>query len=384
MPLDPRLVGLCEAGPKTLSYLRRQPSRPSPAFAAQVLLDEVTMALLQDPRLSPKDDDVTRAGREVHEAYAMWREQGWIDDPASYHRDPPSPRVRDQAIRTRRHSYDLVTFEHGYEPHDGEPGRARWMGRDYHRLARAALIRTRSPGRPWLICVHGFGMGHPPLDLSIFRARWLERQHELNLAFPILPSHGDRRGPGLRTGEGFMSVNVLDGVHGLAQAAWEIRALIRWIRETDPGSPIGIHGISLGGLMASIVASLEPGLELVVAAIPVADLFGLYQRNTRARERDEAVAAGLMGPEADAVGSVVCPLHLTPKVPHAGRYVIAGSGDRMSTAEQAELLWQHWERPHIEWFPGSHVGYFFTPRPGRVLSRALEERLLPGPTRRAP
>ena len=146
--MDPRLVGLLEAGPKTLRYLRGQPRRPTLACGAQVLLDEVTMAMLQDPRLSPRDDDVARAGREVREAYAMWWERGWIDDPASYHREPPAPRVHDRAVRTPRHRYDLITFEHGYEPHAGEPGRERWLGRDYHRVARAALLRTRAQAAP--------------------------------------------------------------------------------------------------------------------------------------------------------------------------------------------------------------------------------------------
>ena len=50
-----------------------------------------------------------------------------------------------------------------------------------------------------------------------------------------------------------------------------------------------------------------------------------------------------------------------------GRLILAGLCDRICTPDQAEALWQHWERPSIHWFPGSHLAPF-----GR---RELRERL---------
>jgi hypothetical protein len=42
-------------------------------------------------------------------------------------------------------------------------------------------------------------------------------------------------------------------------------------------------------------------------------------------------------------------------VPLDRRLIVAGLGDRLAPPEQSVLLWEHWERPRIEWFPGSHV-----------------------------
>jgi hypothetical protein len=38
--------------------------------------------------------------------------------------------------------------------------------------------------------------------------------------------------------------------------------------------------------------------------------------------------------------------------------IVAGLGDRMAPPEQSELLWEHWGRPEIHWFPGSHLLHF--------------------------
>jgi hypothetical protein len=35
--------------------------------------------------------------------------------------------------------------------------------------------------------------------------------------------------------------------------------------------------------------------------------------------------------------------------------VIAGLGDRLAPPEQSLMLWEHWGRPELHWFPGSHV-----------------------------
>ena len=35
--------------------------------------------------------------------------------------------------------------------------------------------------------------------------------------------------------------------------------------------------------------------------------------------------------------------------------VIAGAGDRLAPPKHARLLWDHWDRPRIHWFPGNHL-----------------------------
>ena len=35
--------------------------------------------------------------------------------------------------------------------------------------------------------------------------------------------------------------------------------------------------------------------------------------------------------------------------------IVAGVGDRLAPPKHSRLLWDHWERCRIHWFPGSHI-----------------------------
>ncbi|MCU1449467.1 MAG: hypothetical protein JWP02_1637 [Acidimicrobiales bacterium] len=381
---DPRTVGVAQAAPRTAAFLAKawmtsmapgaEASRPTVGLAAQVLLDEVLIAAMKNPRLFPTEDDYVRAGRDIADAYDLWQERGWLDEPERYHVDPPAPTgcmvTRQRALNV---GYEHLTFPSGYEPHHGEPGRERWLSYEANRTAHAWVLRHREAGRPWLVCIHGWGMGSPLMDLRAFRARRLRNELGLNLAVPVLPLHGPRQRPDANAGEGFMSIDLIDAVHGFAQAARDVRSVIRWIRHHDPAAKVGVYGLSLGGYTAALTASLEDDLACVIAGIPAVDLVDLYRRHSPAHVRRRAAECGALGPEATAVHGVVSPLVLEPKPPRERRYLFAGTGDRMSTAGQARRLWEHWDRPPMAWYPGGHVGFFWAGDISRFVEDALAE-----------
>src|SRR2546423_9095509 len=227
---DPRTVGVAQAAPRTAAFLAKSwatsrvpgigHGRPTIGLAAQVLLDEVVMAAMKNPRLFPSAEDYERAGRDIAAAHEMWGERGWLDDPEAYHRNPGVP-MGTMLTRARvlNVGYEHLTFPSGYEPHAGEPGRDRWLGYEANRTAHAWIVRTRQPGRPWLVCVHGWGMGTPMMDLRAFRARRLSRELGVNVLGSVLPVHGPPQKPDANGGEGFMTIDLVDSLHGFAQAA---------------------------------------------------------------------------------------------------------------------------------------------------------------------
>lgn len=381
---DPRTVGVAQAAPRTAAFLARSwatsrvpgrgESRPTIGLAAQVLLDEVLIAAMKNPKLFPKGDDYERAGADMAAGHAMWAERGWLDEPEAYHENPDVPTgcmvTRERVFNV---TYEHLTFPSNYEPHAGEPGRERWLGYDANRTEHAWVVRTRQPGRPWLVCVHGFGMGSPMMDIRAFRARHLSRELGLNLLLPVLPLHGPRQKPGAGAGEGFMSIDLIDAVHGFAQAAWDIRSAIRWIRFHEPDAVVGLYGLSLGGYTVALTASLEDDLACVISGIPATDLVDLYRRHSPPKVRRRALESGALGPKAVDVHRVVSPLVLEPKPPRDRRFMFAGVGDRMSTSKQAQRLWEHWDRPKIAWYPGGHVGFFFASEVGRFVEEALAD-----------
>lgn len=380
---DPRLTGVAQALPRTAAVLSRArtpreaggvPGTPVTfALAAQVMIDELLISVMRDPKLFPHGDDYERAASDIRTAYDLWGERGWLEHPVGYHLDPPVPaHVRVTRERAVEHRFEHLSFESGYEPPAGVPGRERWLAQVENRTAHAWLLRHAGPGAPWLVCLHGFGMGRTYMDLRAFRAGNLHWDLGLNVALVVLPVHGPRQGPGRHQGEGFMSIDLVDSVHGLAQAAWDTRSVIRWIGATSGAdAPVGVYGISLGAYVCALVASLEPGLSCAIAGIPATDIPDLYRRHSTPHVRRRAFGAGALGPEADAVHTVVSPLTLRPLLPRDRRFIFAGLGDRMSTAGQARRLWEHWDRPAIEWYPGGHIGFFLAGGVQRFVTAAL-------------
>ena len=95
---DPRLVGAVQAFPRTARFAVKargadSPVRPSAGLVAQVLLDEILISVMRNPKLFPRGDDYANAARNIRAAYQMWEQRGWLDDPAGYHATPevPSP-----------------------------------------------------------------------------------------------------------------------------------------------------------------------------------------------------------------------------------------------------------------------------------------------------
>lgn len=385
--LDPRTVGVLQAGPRAAAFLSHAaarsasaadddtvvPVRPTPGLAAQVLLDEIMIAAFRHPRLLPRGDDYAVAAADLTEAVDALGAGGWLADPGAYHGRPPAPEVtvrRGGQVPGLR--YEHVAFASGWEPYPGEPGRERWLSHRANRTAHAWVARARRESDRWLVCVHGFGMGSNPLvDLNAFRAMQLVRAG-CNVAVAVLPMHGQRSG-GRALGEGFMSIDLVDAMHGLAQAAWDVRRLVAWLRAEQGAGHVGIMGHSLGGHVASLVSGLEDGLSCVVAGIPVVDLPDLFRRHSPPAIARLAERHGVLGPRSDAVHRVVSPLALACRVPPEGRFVFGGLGDRMATFGHAHRLWLHWERPRLATYEGGHVGFFWSGAVRRFVTDALTE-----------
>ena len=289
----------------------------------------------------------------------MYEREGWIESPAAYHRTPAAPQAKvvpgGRALGVR---YQHVTFASDYQPHPGEPGGEQWLAQSANATVHAWMLKHRGGPRPWLVCVHGFGMGQPGVDFRAFRALQLHREG-LNVLHPVLPSHGPRAMSRVR-GAGFMSVDLVNSVHGLAQSAWDVRRAIRWLRETQMAEQVGVYGLSLGGYVAALVASLDRDLTCAIAGIPCTDLPSLYRRHSPRPVRRLAQQHGALGPKADDVHRVVSPLAMPPLVPAERRFIFGGLGDRMSTFDQARRLWEHWDRPPLGSYNGGHVGFFFS------------------------
>ena len=352
------------------------PSTPlTPALVAQVAMDEAILMAFVGPDRLPRRADYERVGAEVTAAEARYRAEGWLDDPRALH---PAPPPLDDPQRSggwaNGQRYERLVWESGWEPPAGAPGSERWRSYATNRLAGAWMLRHEDDRpRPWVVCVHGYGMGYAFSDLPAFHAVHLHKELGVNVVGPTMPLHG-RRKVNRMSGDELLGIDLVNTVHGLQQAAWDIRRLIGWVRATQEPTGIGLFGVSLGGYTVSLVAGLEDGLDAVIAGIPVIDFPALFRTQSPAHVVARSIEHEILDGPGEALATTISPLSFPCRVPHAGRFVFAGLGDRMAHPRQAHQLWEHWEEPAVHWYPGNHVGYLWSGGVWRFVDEALRSR----------
>ncbi len=341
-------------------------------LSAQVAADEALLATMTLTMAFPGRSEMGRIEAEVTEARALFDGHGWYEKPVDYHVAPPpleAPMFR--SARLYGTSFERLSFDSGYAPHPDEPGRDRWLGYANNRTGHAWVVRHGDADRPWLVCVHGYQMGIAGIDMLAFPPALLHERLGMNLLYPVLPLHGERK-MGRRSGDGFLTGDILDSIHAEAQAMWDIRRLLGWVRSQSE-APIGVLGYSLGGYQTALLASLDDGLACAIAGIPLTDIPRVTFRHGPALELRHALDRGLDIERMDDVMRVVSPLALTPQVPKDRRYLFAASADRLVPPDQVRDLWRHWDEPRIEWYPGAHITFRAHAGVQRLIAEGLRE-----------
>jgi hypothetical protein len=312
-----------------------------------------------------------RLVREISESIEFFDRNGWLDAPGEYHRDPlPIEAPEATEKRTIFGAYRHMRFESCYAPHEGEPGRERWLGYEQNHTAHAWLLEHPGGPRPWVVCVPGYRMGHPIADLLGFRARWLHSGLGLNVAIPVLPLHGPRT-VGRRGGDGFLAGDFVDTIHAQAQAIRDIRSLIAWVRDRHRAPRVAAYGLSLGGYTAALLASIESNLDAVIVGIPATDFVSLLREHMPERLGNLLERHGFPFQDLQLMMRVVSPLAMAPRLPVERRTLYAARADGLAVPSQALALGEHWDQPEIKWLAGTHVSAIWDREVEKVISDAL-------------
>lgn len=322
------------------------------SLASQVALDETVLAVIRNRQ--PKPHMLVAADRtatELMSASAVFAERGWLAAPTGYHRDPPPLRdadIIDLRSRSWPYRHETMTFASEFRPRGIEPGADRWVHHGRNATVLVRLLRHHDAAAPWVVCLHGFGMGASRFDLTVLWARHLHRQFGFNVAVPVLPRHGPRR-----TGDDgqLLSLDLAGTLHGISQAVWDVRRLVSWIRGTGSGS-VGVYGLSLGGYLAALLAGIER-LDAVVAGIPFTDVPDLMMHH----HPPPGYADVLRSASARDVFSVVSPVGVAPKLGPDRLAIFAARGDRLIPGEHPLALREAWQVCPIHWYNGGHTGF---------------------------
>jgi hypothetical protein len=376
--LNPVRDGFRLAGPGGTKRLRQAWERAGtepPRLRSLRLLtgaatDEMAMGFARLFGMANAGEHLPRIEAEMLDAIALYRSKGWLDKPASFHIDPAPAEPKTVTKEAMGCHWEILEWPSSYLPDPDDPGAQRWAGYARNCRAVARVLRHPEP-RPWLVLLHGAFMGYLTTDARMFDAARLHEELGVNVVLPVLPLHGPRRPEGGLLPRSLPTIDALDDVHGLAQSAADVRALLGWIRTQDE-QPIGLYGVSLGSYIAALVGALEQEpLACLIAGIPAVDFPTVFRSQTPARIRRTDWYQRFMG-EMTELHTVVSPGLAVPGTPVERRFIYAGRGDRiLRPLQQAAELWRLWDEPEIYWFDGGHVAHVRSPDIRRFADQAL-------------
>lgn len=323
-------------------------------MACKVALDEATLAYFVGSAQIPTGKRVATDAEELRCLQGLVEASDWVAHPERFHREPEAP--EHYSLRARRvagETFLALRFASGYQPRPELPGGERWLGYAANRNVHAWVFRHPGAPRPWLVGVHGYRMGMPRIDFSLFPAAFLHHELGLNVILPTLPLHG-LRAAYKRSGTGFLDGHLADILHAESQAMWDLRRVLAWLRREQENPRIAALGYSLGGYNAALLAALEPDLDCVVAAIPLADIADLVWRHLPLLHLRYIEAGGVTPALARAALAPVSPLALPCRVARERRFVLAATGDQLVPPGQPSALAAHWGID-CAWYQGSHL-----------------------------
>jgi pimeloyl-ACP methyl ester carboxylesterase len=227
---------------------------------------------------------------------------------------------------------------------------------------------------PTLCVIHGF-MGSPYLFNGLFFSLpWFFRSGYDVLLY-TMPFHGSRAEKGSPfSGYGFFANGFSGFAEAMAQAVHDFRSIIDYLEYTGVDR-IGLTGMSLGGYTSALIAGVDDRIQAVIPNVPVVapdqTVDEWFPANKVVQLR--SMLSNTDSELTRAATQYSSPLNYPPLVPKDRRLIITGLGDRLAPPEQAEMLWEHWDRCAFHWFPGNHILHVSQPDYLRRMTRFMRE-----------
>ena len=204
---------------------------------------------------------------------------------------------------------------------------------------------------PAVVVLHILG---GDFELSRACCRALSSQGIATL-FLKMPYYGPRRPSGKR--ERMISEDPVKTVARVTQAVKDIRRAADWLesRKEVDAKRLGITGISLGGIVASLTASVEPRFKNSSFVLAGGDFATLFMESTELD--DEREAWGSERITAKQVGEALKPVDpLTYASRLKGRNVLMMNGRKDTVIPRVctDQLWELAGKPEIIWWNAGH------------------------------
>ncbi|MDR3414861.1 MAG: alpha/beta hydrolase family protein [Nevskia sp.] len=210
--------------------------------------------------------------------------------------------------------------------------------------------------RPTLMFLHGFTADAYWFNSAMFSLPWLYRQG-YDILLCILPFHGARRAR-LEpfSGFGYFAYGLASMNEAMLNAIHDLRVWMDYL-ERHGAPSIGVSGLSLGGYLSALLASVDDRLAYCIPNSPVVSPVDMAREWLPMRWMVNRVlrAGGMPIQELRRALALHSPLSYTPQIDAERLFIIGGAGDRFTPPRFVRLLHQHWKGSAMHWFPGNHV-----------------------------
>lgn len=284
-------------------------------------------------------------------------------DPTRFFERPPSGvRVRAEKGRwlprfePEDGTCETLSFDSPFQPVNPSQHKP-YLRHGANRVAHARMLRHRQGPRPTIVAIHGFTADWYLINEWVFALPWFYRMG-CDIVLFTLPFHGPRQSRcSPFSGHGYFAGGPSRLNEAVAQSVYDFRILFEWLQRQRGVEQIGVTGLSLGGFTTAMLASVEDRLSFAIPNVPVVSLadlvlewqpIGWLLRAAFATKRMDLT-------DVRRLVAVSCPLTYPPVLPSERLMIVSGVGDRLAPPKHSRLLWDHWGRCRIHWFPGSHI-----------------------------
>lgn len=271
------------------------------------------------------------------------------------------PIIPEMKIRERRgvrgFRWTNLNFASASEPLSDPFREKRDQSCQANERVHARWIRhTDGQRRPTMVFLHSW-MATMSWFEDVALLPMFARRMNVDVLSMHLPYHG-RRKPKMSAfhGEYFWTADLVRTFEALRQSVHDARSLIAWVQREDPG-PVGVMGVSLGGMVALALSAFEPSLQFAIPIAAHLDLAGVLEDAALLKPvRKELEEHGWQPSDVKAYTRSLGLHEVMPCIPKERILFVVGKYDRILRPERSEVLWQRWGRPAIHRFPAGHLG----------------------------
>ena len=206
--------------------------------------------------------------------------------------------------------------------------------------------------RPGVIVLHILGAD---FALSRFMAARLA-DHGVAALFVKLPYYGERKAK-VAGEQKFLSTDIDRTTLAMRQGICDVRRAAAWLAcqpEIDPAK-IGVTGISLGGIVSSVSAAVDPAIHRAALILTGGDLATvLWNMQEGAKYKNLWIESGRTFDDLKALTDPFDPLTHAKGLSQKQVIMMAGNVDEVIPPVSARKLWQAAGKPPITWFDCGH------------------------------